>query len=288
MKILVTGGLGQLGNSLKKISKDYDFDFVFTDVEDLDITDRKQVDDFLSNNDFSFVINSAAYTAVDNAEKDQEKCYLINNIAVENLAKSCKKNNVFLIHVSTDYVFDGEQARPYSPFDKTNPLGFYGKTKLLGEEKALQYCENSIIVRTSGLYSEFGRNFVKTMLNLCSTKETIGVVFDQTISPCYATSLAKMLMKTVEKITKEKTIDNKYRILHFSNEGVLSWYDFAKKINELAGLHCNIKPIRSFEYPTLATRPAYSVLDKSLTKEYLSISIPYWEDDLKECLNQLL
>lgn len=288
MKILVTGSLGQLGNSLKKISKDYDFEFVFTDLEELDITNEKQVEDFLSCDDFSFVINTAAYTAVDNAEKEQEKCNLINNVAVENLAKACQKNHVFLIHISTDYVFDGKQSFPYTPFDKTNPLGVYGKTKLLGEEKALQYCEDSLVIRTSGLYSEFGKNFVKTMLNLCSTKDNLNVVFDQTMSPCYATSLAKMIILMIEKITKERTLDNKYRVLHYSNEGVLSWYDFAKKINSLAGLHCNISPILSCDYPTLAERPSYSVLDKSLTKEYLSITIPYWEDDLKECLKVLL
>ena len=288
MKILVTGGLGQLGNSLKKISKDYDFEFVFTDIEELDITNGKQVEDFFSYNNFSFVINSAAYTAVDNAEKEREKCNLINNIAVENLAKSCQKYHAFFIHISTDYVFDGKQSYPYTPFDKTNPLGVYGKTKLLGEEKALQYCENSIVLRTSGLYSEYGKNFVKTILNLCSTKQTLNVVFDQTMSPCYATSLAKIIMQIIEKIQKEQSLEKQYRILHYSNEGVLSWFDFAKKINELSNQKCNISPILSCDYPTLAKRPSYSVLDKSLIKEYLAVPIPYWEDDLKECLKILL
>ncbi len=286
MKILVTGALGQLGQSLKKISKDYDHDFVFTDIEELDITNQYQVNDFLKQ-DFSLVINAAAYTAVDNAEKDHEKCNLLNNIAVENLAKACK-DNIFFIHISTDYVFDGKQSHPYTPFDKTNPLGVYGKTKLLGEEKALQLCKNSMVVRTSGLYSEYGKNFVKTMLNLCSAKESLNVVFDQTMSPCYATSLAKALMKTADKVSKEKNIDPIYRTLHYSNEGVLSWYDFARKINEIAGLKCHISPILAKDYPTLATRPEYSVLDKSLVKEYLSVSIPHWEEDLKECLKILL
>jgi len=287
--ILITGAKGQLGKSLIKISKNYDFNFVSTDYEELDITDREAINTFFAHNDISFVINSAAYTAVDNAEEDKEKCNLVNNVAVDNLAKICQKNDIVFIHVSTDYVFEGKKNTPYSTFDKPNPINVYGQSKLEGENKALDHCKNSVVVRTSGVYSEFGKNFVKTMLNLCASKTELNVVFDQTLSPSYATDLAKFLMQTITKITKEGfPKQEKYRLLHYSNEGVLSWYDFAKKINELSGLKCNINPILSKDYPTKALRPNYSVLDKSLTKEYIGHTIPYWEDSLKECLKILL
>ena len=213
MKILVTGGLGQLGNSLKKISKDYDFEFVFTDLEELDITNEKQVEDFLSCDDFSFVINTAAYTAVDNAEKEQEKCNLINNVAVENLAKACQKNHVFLIHISTDYVFDGKQSFPYTPFDKTNPLGVYGKTKLEGEQAIIASGCKYIILRTAWLYSEFGKNFVKTMLNLTATKPQLKVVFDQVGTPTYALDLAN----AIYDIVNGRKYEGNTGIYHYSN-----------------------------------------------------------------------
>lgn len=285
--ILITGANGQLGMSIRKISKDYDFNFIFTDYMELDITDNKVIEDFFTQNDISIVINTAAYTAVDNAEEDEEKCNLVNNIAVENLAKICQSKNAYFIHVSTDYVFDGKSSRPYFPTDMPNPINIYGQSKFAGENKALSCCKNSIVIRTSGVYSEFGKNFVKTMLNLCASKTELNVVYDQTMSPCYATDLAQCLMTIANKVIKEGMPQEKYRLLHFSNEGVLSWYDFAKKINDLSGLKCNINPILSAEYPTKAQRPNYSVLDKSLTKEYLQTSIAHWEDALKECFKVL-
>lgn len=285
--ILITGANGQLGMSIRKISKDYDFNFIFTDYMELDITDNKAIEEFFAKNNISLVINTAAYTAVDNAEEDKEKCNLVNNIAVENIAKICQSKNAYFIHVSTDYVFDGKSSRPYFPVDMPNPINFYGQSKFAGENKALSYCKTSVVVRTSGVYSEFGKNFVKTMLNLCASKTELNVVYDQAMSPCYATDLAKCLMTIANKITQEGMPQEKYRLLHYSNEGVLSWYDFAKKINDLSGLKCNIKPILSVEYPTKAQRPNYSVLDKGLTKEYLQTNIAHWEDALKECLKVL-
>ncbi|MDO5759398.1 MAG: dTDP-4-dehydrorhamnose reductase [Bacteroidota bacterium] len=286
--ILITGANGQLGMSIRKISKNYDFDFIFTDYEELDITNKEALELFFSQNNISFVINTAAYTAVDKAEQEKEKCSLVNDYAVENLAKVCQSNGTFFIHVSTDYVFDGKTCRPYFPEDKPQPINVYGQSKLEGENKALSFCENSIVVRTSGVYSEFGKNFVKTMLNLCAEKPELRVVYDQVMSPCYATDLAECLMDIVTKISKEGMPKKEYRLLHYSNEGILSWYDFAKKINDLANLKCKIIPILAKDYPTLAVRPNFSVLDKGLTKEYLNKSIAHWEDALKECLKHLI
>ncbi|MBR1770103.1 MAG: dTDP-4-dehydrorhamnose reductase [Bacteroidales bacterium] len=288
MKILISGSKGQLGQTIKKISGNYAHEFVFTDVEELDITSKEAITELVSKEKPDFFINAAAYTAVDNAEEEKDKCSLINHQAVENIASVCEKENIYFIHISTDYVFDGKSSHPYSTFDKANPLSVYGKTKFCGEKSALEICKKSFVIRTSGLYSEYGKNFVKTMLTLCKEKELINVVYDQTMSPCFATDLAKAIMSLIDKVSECGMPEEKYRLLHFSNEGVLSWFDLAKKVNDLAGLKCNINPILSANYPTKAKRPEYSVLDKSLLKEYLQCAIPHWEDALKECLSLIL
>ena len=277
MKILITGAKGQLGRSLEKISKNFPYEFIFTDVEELDITNMEKVEECFNQVRPDIVINAAAYTAVDNAEDDKEKAHLLNSTAVKNLATACQNISARFIHVSTDYVFNGRSSHPYTPCDAPMPESVYGETKLLGERLAIESCEKVNIIRTAWLYSEFGKNFVKTMIRLANERKELTVVFDQVGTPCYATDLAKAVMVLVEKGSKEK-------ILHFSNEGVCSWYDFAKKIIALLGLDCEVKPILSKDFPAKAKRPEYSVLDKSLIKQELGIKIPHWEDSLKEML----
>lgn len=277
MKILVTGSNGQLGQSFRKISANYEHEFVFTDVEELDITNEEQIDNYLSNKDLDCLINCAAYTAVDKAENDYDLALLLNTQAPYLLAKYTKKYKIRFIHISTDYVFDGKSSTPYTPQSIPNPKSVYGNTKLQGEKKILRCNKNANIVRTSWLYSEFGNNFVKTMIKLGQTKSSINVVYDQIGTPTYATDLAEAIMKMLDR----SSLDNIY---HFSNEGVCSWYDFAKKIMELNKLKCKVMPILSKDYPTAAKRPFYSVLDKSDIKASLHIEIPHWEDSLKKCL----
>lgn len=277
MKILVTGSNGQLGQSFRKISANYEHEFVFTDVEELDITNEEQIDNYLSNKDLDCLINCAAYTAVDKAENDYDLALLLNTQAPYLLAKYTKKYKIRFIHISTDYVFDGKSSTPYTPQSIPNPKSVYGNTKLQGEKKILRCNKNANIVRTSWLYSEFGNNFVKTMIKLGQTKSSINVVYDQIGTPTYATDLAEAIMKMLDR----SSLDNIY---HFSNEGVCSWYDFAKKIMELNKLKCKVMPILSKDYPTVAKRPFYSVLDKSDIKASLHIEIPHWEDSLKKCL----
>lgn len=276
--ILVTGSKGQLGRSLSKITEtNKEYNFVFIDKEEADITSKEAMEALFSQYDFFAVLHFAAYTAVDRAESQQEACELVNHKATEQIAKLCNQHSAKLLYISTDYVFDGTQPTPYLPTDTPNPLSVYGKTKLLGEQTVLANCKQSIIVRTSWLYSEFGNNFVKTMRRLGSEKTEIGVVFDQVGSPCYATDLAKAVMKLTDK-------EFKGQIFHFSNEGVCSWYDFARKTLQLSGLKCKVKPITTAEYPTAAARPSFSLLNKSDIKAFLSIDIPHWEDSLAECI----
>jgi dTDP-4-dehydrorhamnose reductase len=282
-KILITGSNGQLGSSFKKIAKDYDFDFTFTDVNELDITNEKAIDSFLKDKDFSFLVNCAAYTAVDKAEDDYDKALLLNATAPYLLAKYCKKYMVQMIHVSTDYVFDGNSSTPYTSKDKPSPNTVYGKTKLEGEKKVLEVNPTAKIIRTAWLYSEFGNNFVKTMIRLGNEKPTLNVVFDQIGTPTFATDLSIAIMKMIDT----KDISSLQSIFHFTNEGVCSWYDFAKKIMEKKGLQCNVMPILSKDYPTKTPRPHYSVLDKTEIKQALNISIPHWEDSLDICLKLL-
>ncbi len=283
--ILITGAKGQLGSELCKISVNYpDCHFLFTDVEELDITDLQSVLDYTKKNAVDIIINCAAYTAVDKAEEDEEKARLINAVSVKNLVTACEDNNIKLIHVSTDYVFNGEAYYPLKESDSVSPLGVYGNTKLEGE----QYIKNSniegIVIRTSWLYSSFGNNFVKTMMRLGTERDSLVVIFDQIGTPTYAADLAFTIMSI---ISKREKLDSKGKIYHYSNEGVASWYDFALAIFELAGINCNVNPIESSEYPTPAKRPFYSVLNKGKIKSDFNISIPHWRVSLKRCLSEI-
>lgn len=286
MKIVITGANGQLGQSLKKISKAFQADWIFTDIGELDITNNLSLNTFFKANAPDFLINCAAFTAVDKAETAQESANKINHLAVENIAVACQKTDCKLIHISTEYVFDGKQYRPYIETDPCKPLSIYGQTKLSGENAAKENLLNAIIIRTSWLYSEFGENFMKTMLKLGETRESLNVVFDQIGSPTYAESLAAGIIRILEKHQR----DNLWEagIYHFSNQGVCSWYDFAKWIMDNAKLNCQIHPITTDQYPTPAKRPFYSVLDKSEFEKTFEYRIPHWTDAAAECLASLL
>lgn len=282
MKILVTGSNGQLGQELKELSNSTkDISFVFTDIKELDITNPKDVENFLSKNKFDTIINCAAYTAVDKAETDKEKARKINAEAVYHLSKYARENNALLIHISTDFVFDGKKNTPYTEEDKPNPLSIYGKTKLEGEKIALKEAKKLIILRTSWLYSSYGNNFVKTIIKNAKEKKNLRVVFDQVGTPTYAKDLAEviLLLCKIKINTKE--------IFHYSNEGAISWFDFAKAICEIAKIDCEINPILTEEYKTLAKRPHYSVLNKNKIKKYLEIKIPYWKESLISCIKKI-
>lgn len=282
-RVLITGSKGQLGSELQALSKNYDYTYFFTDRETLDIGDKTALGDYIQTHQIDTIINCAAYTAVDKAETEQELANAINHLAVKTLAQIAKAQNIKLVHISTDYVFNGKNFKPYTEEDPTDPKGVYGKTKCEGE-KALQTINptNSIIIRTSWVYSSFGANFVKTMLRLGKEKESLGVIFDQVGTPTYARDLAKTILDILPKINTEHV-----EIYHYSNEGVLSWYDFAKEIMRMAKLSCTINPIETKEYPTPATRPHYSLLNKSKIKRDFGIIIPYWKDSLDECLISL-
>ena len=283
LNILVTGANGQVGSELRELSSSYDYNFFFTCRDNLDITSSLHVEKFIDDNNINIIINSAAYTAVDKAESDIDSADKANHLAVKNLAQIAKDKNIKLIHISTDYVFDGKNYKPYNEDDKTNPNGVYGQTKLDGENamKAINPL-NSIIIRTSWVYSSFGANFVKTMLRLGKDKESLGVIFDQVGTPTYARDLAKAILDIIGNI---KTLH--VEIYNYSNEGVLSWYDFAKEIMRMAKLDCQINPIETKEYPTPATRPHYSLLNKSKIKEDFGIMIPYYKDSLDACLKKI-
>jgi dTDP-4-dehydrorhamnose reductase len=278
--ILITGSKGQVGSELRELAGAYEYSFYFTDRDSLDITDRSQIEMFVKNNSIEIIINAAAYTAVDKAEEDQENADKVNHLATKYLAEIAKEQNIKLIHISTDYVFDGKNYKPYNEEDTTSPNGVYGATKLAGE-KAMQAInpKNSIIIRTSWVYSSFGSNFVKTMLRLGKERDELGVIFDQVGTPTYARDLAKTILDIIPLIQNSKLI-----IYNYSNEGVVSWYDFAKEIMRMAKLECHINPIETKEYPTPAERPHYSLLNKSKIKEQYNIMIPYWKDSLDECL----
>ena len=281
-KILVTGAIGQLGQSLQKLSqKEKAFQFLFTDSETLDITNKEEVLNFFWQNEPDVCINAAAYTAVDLAETDTEKAFLVNADGTENLALACAEYNAQFIHVSTDYVFDGTNNLEYTEEDFTNPLGVYGASKLAGEELALEANPCTIILRTSWVYSEFGKNFVKTMLSLFATKEELNVVADQYGQPTNATDLAEAILTIVK--TEKKTPG----IFNFSNEGKISWYDFAQKIAELSGSKIKINPIVTSQYPTPAKRPQNSTLDLSKIKSTYHINIKPWEESLAKTIQLL-
>ena len=283
LNVLVTGSNGQLGSDIKELSIDYKYNFYFTDRNELDISNPHAITEFVNNNNINTIINCAAYTAVDKAESDADMADKINHLAVKYLAKISKEKNIKLIHISTDYVFDGANHMPYVESDKTNPNGVYGKTKLDGE-KAMQEInpENSIIIRTSWVYSSYGNNFVKTMLRLGKEKEQLGVIFDQVGTPTYARDLAKAILGIIPNIKNEKV-----EIYNYSNEGVLSWYDFAKEIMHMTKSTCQVNPIETKEYPTPAKRPHYSLLNKSKIKNEFNITIPYWKDSLDKCLQKM-
>lgn len=281
-KILVTGANGQLGQCLQKISSQFEeFEFIFTDSETLDITNKEEVNDFFWQNAPDFCINAAAYTAVDLAETDIEKAFLVNADGTENLAEACAENNAQFIHVSTDYVFDGENNLAYTEEDFTNPLGVYGASKLAGDELALEVNPCSVILRTSWVYSEFGKNFVKTMLNLFATKEELNIVADQFGQPTNANDLAEAIMKIIksEKITPG--------IFNFSNLGRISWFDFAKKIAELSEAKIKLNAIETSQYPTPAKRPKNSVLDLDKISKTYAVPLKPWEESLEDCVQIL-
>lgn len=280
LNVLVTGSKGQLGSEIQALSIDYAYNFIFTDKEELDICNEEAINSFVHQNAINIIINCAAYTAVDKAQEDEEIADKINHQAVHYLAKISKEKNIKLIHISTDYVFDGQNFRPYIETDVTAPQGVYGQTKLDGEKALLSINPtNSIIIRTSWVYSSFGANFVKTMLRLGKEKESLGVIFDQVGTPTYARDLAETILQILPKI-ENKNVE----IYNYSNEGVLSWYDFAKEIMRMAKLNCVINPIETKAYPTPAKRPHYSLLNKTKIKEKFNMSIPYWKDSLDVCL----
>ncbi|TXJ23357.1 MAG: dTDP-4-dehydrorhamnose reductase [Chitinophagaceae bacterium] len=281
-KILVTGANGQLGKELQELSDEFlVFDFIFLSREELSIHDAESVKQAFKKYAPQYCINCAAYTAVDKAETDQENAFLINGEATGVLASACKEYNTRFIHISTDYVFDGKATAPYKTDAATNPQSIYGESKLLGEQKAIACNDQTVIIRTSWVYSAFGKNFVKTMLRLMSERTEINVVNDQVGSPTYAADLAKAILSIVSS-------GNWYPgIYHFSNKGVISWYDFAVAIKELSGSHCTVNPIPSSAYPTPARRPFYSVMDTSRIVEVYGIEPEDWKSSLVKCLKRL-
>jgi dTDP-4-dehydrorhamnose reductase len=285
-KILVTGANGQLGNEMRLLAEKYpNFVFDFTDIAELDLCHPESVLDYCENLKPAYIVNCAAYTAVDKAEDDTERCWKVNRDAVANLAKAAALVGAKMLHVSTDYVFDGTNTRPYAETDPVCPVSAYGKSKLDGENVLMENCPESVILRTAWLYSIFGNNFVKTMIKLGKERETLNVVADQVGTPTYAGDLALALMQIIEAAENNQFIPGIY---HFSNEGICSWYDFTVKIHELAGITtCKVSPISTKEYPTKATRPAYSVLDKTKIKADYGITIPQWETSLADCIAKL-
>lgn len=289
MNILVTGAGGQLGNEMQIVARESKDNYIFTDVCEgythLDITSIDDIRRIVKENDIKCIVNCAAWTNVDAAETAGDIVETLNATAPENLARAMKEVGGLLVHVSTDYVFGGDPYNtPCKEDQKGTPTGVYGQTKLHGEEKIIATGVNHIILRTAWLYSEFGKNFVKTMLNLTATKPQLKVVFDQCGTPTYALDLAK----AINHIVENRLFEGNSGIYHFSNEGVCSWYDFTIKIARLAGnTECNIQPCHSNEFPSPVTRPAYSVLDKTKIKETFGINIPYWVDSLETCMRNM-
>ncbi|AKF24215.1 dTDP-4-dehydrorhamnose reductase [Sulfurovum lithotrophicum] len=280
--ILVTGSRGQLGSELRELVNNNAI-FHFTDRSVLDITDQDAIKHFCLEKDIEVIINCAAYTAVDKAEEDEENADRINHLAVKYLAQIAKEREIRFVHISTDYVFDGTNFMPYVESNRTNPTSVYGRTKLAGEEAIRKINpDNTVIIRTSWVYSTYGSNFVKTMLRLGKERDTLGVIFDQVGTPTYARDLAQAILDIVPQIENKEV-----EIYHYSNEGVLSWYDFAKEIMKMAKLECKINPIETKSYPTPAKRPYYSLLNKAKIKETFNLEIPYWKDGLDTCLRTM-
>ena len=282
MKILITCCNGQLGNEMQLLEKNYpQHQFYNTDVAELDITDQAAIESCVADNEIDGIVNCAAYTAVDKAESSKELCTSLNTVAPAYLAAAVEKRGGWIIQVSTDYVFNGKAHTPYREDDTPSPDSVYGSTNLAGELGVQKFCSRTMIIRTAWLYSTFGNNFVKTMLRLGKEKQQLGVIFDQIGTPTYAGDLAMAIMTAIEK----GIVPGVY---HFSNEGVISWYDFTKAIHRIAGITtCHVRPLHTSEYPTPANRPAYSVLDKTKIKQTYDIEIPYWEESLAKCIEKL-
>ena len=283
MNILVTGCNGQLGNEMQLLEKENPQHTYFnTDVAELDITNQEAIEQFVAEHEIDGIVNCAAYTAVDKAEDNEEFCSVLNSIAPAYLAAAIEKRGGWMIQISTDYVFDGTKHTPYVEDDDTCPNSVYGKTKLVGELNVQKFCRQSMIIRTAWLYSTFGNNFVKTMIRLGQEKPELGVIFDQIGTPTYARDLAVAIFAAINK----GIVPGVY---HFSNEGVISWYDFTKAIHRIAGIKdCKVRPLHTAEYPTPANRPHYSVLDKTKIKKTFDIEVPYWEESLCECIEKLM
>lgn len=282
MNILITGCNGQLGNEIQLLEKDYPQHVWFnTDVQELDISNQLAVEQFVAENKIDGIVNCAAYTAVDKAEDNKELCTTLNMVAPAYLAAAVEKRAGWMIQISTDYVFDGTKHTPYVESDTPSPDSVYGSTKLAGELGVSKFCKKTVIIRTAWLYSTFGNNFVKTMIRLGKEKPELGVIFDQIGTPTYARDLAVVIMTIINM----GIIPGVY---HFTNEGVISWYDFTKAIHRIAGIMtCHVRPLHTAEYPTPAHRPHYSVLDKTKIKKTYGIEIPYWEESLKDCIEKL-
>jgi len=285
--ILVTGANGQLGQAIQLIAGSYpSFNFIYTDYQELDITDSAAVTAFFAGQEIHACINCAAYTAVDKAESEEEKAFKLNFEAALNLADACQQHNAQLVHISTDYVFDGKYYRPYTEEDEPNPQSIYGASKLRGEAAALGTNPDVVVIRTAWLYSQFGVNFVKRMKELMQERPSLNVVFDQAGTPTYAVDLAKAVLQVLQ-FRQENPGTGIGGVYHYSNEGVTSWYDFAVTIKELTGAPCEVLPITTDQYPTPAQRPPYSVLNKQKIKTTFGIQVPYWKHSLKACLELL-
>jgi dTDP-4-dehydrorhamnose reductase len=282
--ILITGCNGQLGSEFKAIAKNFPlFSFTFTDFDELDITDNNQVDTFIHEIEPDVIINCAGYTAVDKAEDEPEQAMWLNRDGVANLTRACDKYDCYLVHISTDYIFDGKNSRPYREDDIPSPVSVYGLSKLAGEEAMMSCLQKGLIIRTSWLYSSFGNNFVKTILKRCAEKGELSMVSDQFGTPTYARDLAKAILDLLPAAMNSP----RFEILNYSNEGKCSWFDFAREVFAIAGPPCRINPVNTDSYPAKAKRPAYSVLDKSLIRKQFGISIPKWQDSLRECLGEM-
>ena len=286
--ILVTGCTGQLGQSIQSLETDYPgYEFLFADRQQLDLSNETSIANFFQHKTFKIIINCAAYTSVDKAESESELANQVNHLAVKQLARIAKESHTKLIHISTDYVFSGKNYRPYVETDEVAPQGVYGKTKLQGDEALQKILKtNAIIIRTSWVYSEYGNNFLKTMLKLGQERDSLQVIFDQIGTPTYAKDLAKAIMSIVQN-EQFILMNFKTNILHFSNEGLCSWYDFAKAIFEFQNIECQVSPIETKDYPTPAERPHYSVLNKTKIKQMFDLTISYWKDSVEECLTML-
>lgn len=281
--ILITGSHGQLGNEMQQAAARFPaFRFIYTDVEELDICNKAALDAFVKANAVNVIVNCAAYTAVDKAEDDVELCYKINAEAVRNIGEVAHQNGLKVVHVSTDYVFDGTNYMPYSEDQAVSPNTVYGKSKLAGEQALMETCEQAVILRTAWLYSSFGNNFVKTMIKLGTERDSLNVIFDQIGSPTYAADLADAILKLLSHPVFVPGI------YHFSDEGVCSWYDFTKTIHRIAGITCDVHPIETKDYPARTPRPHYSVLNKAKIKTTYGIVIPHWEESLERCMKILM